>query len=431
MTERMGHDPVREIEHWVGIARAVARDTLAPLAAQVDQTADFAPAAVAALRDSGLVGLPVPTAFGGPGIDLSGACRVLEAIGGGCMSTALLLTMHWISLFYLGRWAPPAPEGSESLALGLMQERVFANVIRHGALVANCYGEPGSGTNIPLPFTRATPRDNGWILEGRKLATLARHAEYLQLHAAIHDGGTCTGQIIQFIIPRSLTGVRIESLGRTVGVRAAAADRVILDKCYVAGEYRFGPINEFLLANDRFPYATLLISAPYLGLAQAALDYSALHLRQRRIQGLDRTAADIPHVQYQVGQLVTQVAAARALLEQATSSAPPFPSPERRVLNEAAKAFIGDMVLKVTSSLLQLGGMRMLLDAFPMERYLRDALAAGIHPPMTPEAVETVGRLFLGVSAPTLVSDALARLGDANRPLPVDKLPIEQERDRG
>lgn len=382
-------------EELLARAAQVSELALRPNARHVDATGEFPESSVAAVRDHGLVPLTVPRDYGGHDATLLTTCRVIEELGRGCTSTALVLVMHWISLLYLGRWCLDPGDEDERARLEALRRLVFGNVVRDGVLVASCYGEPGSGADIFLPFTRAEPMAAGWRLSGRKLGTLAHKAGYLALHAVVGSGPD-KGTVVQFIVPSNMPGIAIEPTRGLTGVRGAAPCRVEFRDCLVADSSRFGPIGCFGPTNAAFPYATLLLSAPYIGLASSAVAAAAEHLRQRTVQGAAAPLASYPDLQHAMAQLVTEVEAARSLLYRAASEAVPHPGAEVRILNEAAKIKAAETVTRVSVAALQLCGARALANSMPLERFVRDSLAAALHPPTSEQAMRLVGQFALG-----------------------------------
>lgn len=72
-------------------------------AADVDSSSDFPAAAIAAAKNLGLLGAPIPAAQGGLGLDIADLCRVVGKIGESCSSTAMILAMHYSQLLCLLR----------------------------------------------------------------------------------------------------------------------------------------------------------------------------------------------------------------------------------------------------------------------------------------------------------------------------------------
>lgn len=378
----------------VSRAREVGRTVLRANAAAVDAEDVFPAESIVAVRDAGLLPLTVPKRYGGHAATLPVACRVAEELAAGCTATSLILVMHWISLQYLGDWCREPTDPDEAELLEKLRQRVFADTVDNGALVASCYGEPGSGSNIFLPFTQAEPTVDGWILTGRKFGTLADAAAHLALHAVVASGPHAQS-VIQFIVPADTPGIRITRMSGLVGVRGASPCAVEFEGCVVDQRYRFLPLDWFGPTNDAYPYATVLLACPYLGVARAAIEAASSYARTRITQGSDAPLAAQPDVRSAIAALVVDLEAARSLLYRAAAEAIPHPSADVRVLNEAAKIAVTSMATRVCTAALQMSGARNLIRPSPLERFVRDSLPGAIHPPTTAQSLATIGNLVL------------------------------------
>src|SRR5207249_5983649 len=72
------------------LVRALARERVAPLAAQVDETETYPTDQLTSLGEQGLMGLYIPEAYGGAGLGALAFCLAVEEIAWACASTAVL-----------------------------------------------------------------------------------------------------------------------------------------------------------------------------------------------------------------------------------------------------------------------------------------------------------------------------------------------------
>lgn len=381
--------PTERSAALLAAAEALARDVLPLHAAATDHEERTPVAGLRAVQAVGLADAAIPDAAGSA-LTLLDLCRIAERLGAGCPSTALCLIMHWTSCLYLGDWVPPLAREADGAGIRRLRDKVFAAVRARDAWISNCYGEPGSGAAIHRPFTQATPVQDAWIIDGVKFGTMADHADLLQFHARVADAGEgIRPDIVQFVTPASAPGIKIERISGMVGVRGAAPFRVTFSRHRIPDEDRFGAVGLFDAAAVAYPYAALLLSAPYLGLAQASLDGALRHLSARVAQGAQTPLLAFPHLRHGLADLAVELEAARALLYRA-AEALPYPPPAHRRLVEAAKVAVARMVVHVTSEAMRLCGARMLMRHFPLERMMRDSHAAALHPPSIPESLETI-----------------------------------------
>lgn len=336
------------------------------------------------LRQQGLLKTP----FSGTSDALSMAEMVsaLEVLGRGCVSSALALAMHWVSILYMTRFVPPL-DGEEDAHL----KRLLSMILATRAdlpYVANCYGEPGSGAHIAGAETRARRDGAGWRISGCKFGSFADAADLLQIHCRV-DEDPHAGTLLQFVCRRDTTGISIEILPPTVGVRAAGPLLVRFEDVYVNDAWRFGPPDLFHAAGAAFPLASLLLVAPYVGLAEAAVEAAVSHARDRKV-GADstpllRTAA---FRNVLAGTLV-RLESARALMKHAAAD-DLVVTPKRRFLINAARVAVAKVVPRVCADMMHACGVRGLMEHTPFGRFLRDAQAVWAHSPSIPEAHECI-----------------------------------------
>src|SRR2546421_10739820 len=77
------------------LARALARERIAPLAAQVDETESYPAEQLRLLGAQGLMGLYVPEAYGGAGLGALAFCLAVEEIAWACASTAAIYLVQY------------------------------------------------------------------------------------------------------------------------------------------------------------------------------------------------------------------------------------------------------------------------------------------------------------------------------------------------
>ncbi|MCF2437106.1 acyl-CoA dehydrogenase family protein [Streptomyces thinghirensis] len=158
-------------------ARAVARRCLAPRTGEHDRTGAFPAENIADLHDAELLGLLVPTQYGGTGADLISWGLAVAELAEACGSTALIFAMHSGAARLLAADAATNP----------VAERVLKEIASEGKLLSWGFSEPGTGGNILNPQLRATPDGDSVHLAGTKaFCTAAGHADYYLINA--HSG---------------------------------------------------------------------------------------------------------------------------------------------------------------------------------------------------------------------------------------------------
>src|SRR3972149_11604892 len=90
----MNFDLNEEQKLWRDAVHDFVVKEVKPKAREVDETGEFNWAAAKKMGPLGLLGLNVPEAYGGPGVDAVSAALAIEQLGWGCGSTALAIAAH-------------------------------------------------------------------------------------------------------------------------------------------------------------------------------------------------------------------------------------------------------------------------------------------------------------------------------------------------
>ena len=204
------------------------REQFALTAAEHDRSAVFPFANFAALKEAGLLALTLPTEWGGDGLGLATACRVVEEIGMGEPSTALVLAMQ-----YIHHGAPGLHRGWRADT----HEMLVRDAVETGALVNVMRAEPELGTPVRggIPATTATRTADGWRLDGHKLyATGSPLLRWFLVFARTADE---IPEVGWFAVHRDTPGLRIEETWDHLGMRATGSHDLILEGAEIADEF--------------------------------------------------------------------------------------------------------------------------------------------------------------------------------------------------
>lgn len=245
-------------------ARAVARRCLATRAAEHDRDASFPTQSIADLHDAGLLGLLVPTEYGGTGADLTAWGLAVAELAEACGSTALIFAMHSGAARLLAADAPTNP----------VAERVLKEITTEGRLLSWAFSEPGTGGNILNPQLRATPDGDEVHLRGTKaFCTGAGHADYYLINA--HSGETeFRRSQTMALVPAAQDGLAVKETWDAMGMRANSANTLLLDCRIPATHCVGGP-------GGGMPRLTHALPALILGLASASSASPAPHKDSR------------------------------------------------------------------------------------------------------------------------------------------------------
>jgi alkylation response protein AidB-like acyl-CoA dehydrogenase len=366
---------------------ALARE-FAETAAEYDRTTAFPFANIQRLRETGLQALVTPREFGGRGLGLPRAERVVNAVSRGEASTGLVLAQQY--LFHGGLLRNP--DFSPAL-----REKIFRSAASEGAFVNSLRVEPDLGTPIRggLPATVARRTDEGWSLTGRKIYSTG--APVLAWNAIWARTDDPTPRVGVFVVPAGSPGFRIEETWRQLGMRASGSHDVVLEDVRIpfdhAAELK-SPAERAQPDATQMAWVCALFSTVYDGAARAARDWFVGFLRDRAPTNLGAPLATLPRMQEALGEIDSALYASRILLaslaDRVDRGEAPHPQESLYVKHNVTRN-----ALEAVSKALELTGNPGLAQANPLERHYRDVLCARVHSPQNDSIFLSGGRLAL------------------------------------
>ncbi|MDY0871480.1 acyl-CoA dehydrogenase family protein [Dongia rigui] len=337
--------------------RRVCAAVLAPAAAEIDETASFPRAQLAALAQLGVWGLNLPENWGGPGLSAAALAAGVEAIAGACASTASALTAHYLS--------------TDAILIGGdddLRRRFLPNAASGEKLGAFALTEPRAGSNPADMRCRAVREGDGYRLTGTKhFISNGGIADFIVVFAVTDPGAAHKG-ISAFVVEKGTPGIAASPPEKTMGLKGGHVFELNFD-CLVPATHRLGAEGSgFRTAMKVLDNGRVEVSAMCLGIAQAALDAAVAWARARQIGG--SPLADYQGIQWMIADMATQLQAARLLTEDAVMKR----SSGQRFSMEAsmAKLFASETAAKVADLALQIHGGYGFTRGLPLERHVRD-----------------------------------------------------------
>src|SRR5947208_5560425 len=342
------------------LARALARERIAPLAAQVDETEAYPAEQLRLLGAQGLMGLHIPETYGGAGLGALAFCLAVEEIAWACASTAVIYLVQYAGGF------PIVTVGSEA------QKRRYLPRLAAGEITAAfSLSEPGAGSDAGALATTAVRRGDRYLLNGTKLwVTNGSHAGVITLFATV-DGGKGSRGVTAFLVESTFPGFTLGKLERKLGIRGSPTVALHLSDCEVPVENRLGDEGEgFKIALHALDGSRPAVGAQAVGIAQAALDAAVGYAKER--QQFGQPIATFQGIQFMLADMAMQVHAARLMVHHAARQ---VDAGIRGNTYEAsmAKCWAGDAAMKVATDAVQIFGGYGYTREFPVERYMRDA----------------------------------------------------------
>uniref|UniRef100_A0A832IAA5 Acyl-CoA dehydrogenase n=1 Tax=Eiseniibacteriota bacterium TaxID=2212470 RepID=A0A832IAA5_UNCEI len=317
----------------------------------------------------GLLGLPVPAAYGGQGQDLLTTTIAMEALGHGCRDNGLVFSLN------AQMWAVQMPlvhYGSEE------QKRAWLPKLVAGeAIGAHAITEPGAGSDVFSLAARAEPVAGGYRLNGRKtFSTNAPIADVALAFAYLERGDGRPRALTAFLVPRGTPGVTFSEPIPKMGLRTSPMGDVVLEDCVVPESARLGPEGAGMrIFNSAMEWERACIFAGHLGAMQRLMEDCIAYAKQRRQFG--QPIAKFESVAGRIADMKVAIDAGRFLLYRVGWLA----GQGRNAVLEAAvaKLFVSETHVKAALDALQLHGGYGYTKEYPIEREVRDALSGTLY----------------------------------------------------
>ncbi len=347
------------------LARKIAKEKIAPIAAKYDESEQFAWEIVKVLVDSDLFGVYIPEAYGGLGGGIVDMCLVAEELSKACGGIALGFAGTGLGTF------PIILYGSEE------QKKKYLPQIAKGKVAAFCITEAEAGSDAGSIRTTAKKDGDHYILNGTKQwITNAGEAEVYTV-IAITDKSKGARGASAFIVEKGMKGVDFGQKEKKLGIRASATREVIFTDCRIPKENLIAKEGMgFIVAMKTFDNSRPGVAAQALGIAQGAFDHAVGYARKRVQFG--QPISSFQAIQHMLADMATQIEAARALVY---ATARMVDSGAKSVAKESAmaKMFASDVAMKVTVDAIQIFGGYGYMRDYPIEKYMRDAKITQIY----------------------------------------------------
>lgn len=380
----------------IEIAAALGRDKFAPRAAQIDRDAVFPFENYADLREAGLLKICVPQAYGGLGADFATYVMVAAEIGRHCGATALTWNMHVCSAMWAGFIADALDMTPEQRADHERCRAVhFRRVVEEGKVYAQPFSEGGAAAAGKAPWgTLATRVDGGYLVSGRKIfASLSGAADYYGVLCTLDKHGAGMRDSMYLAVPADAPGVLVSGPWDPMGMRGTVSRNLEFKDVFVADEARMMPEGLYFQAASRFPHMFATLSPTYMGLAQAAYDFTVMYLRGEMAGTPPVKRRMYPTKQAATAEMRIRLEQTRALFLQNARDATIDPDLDTRMRLYAAHYTIMENANDIARLAIRTCGGQSMLRSLALERIYRDSRCGSLMLPWTAElCVDRLGR---------------------------------------
>ena len=342
------------------LARTLAREKIAPVAAHHDETETYPAEAMRLLAQQGLMGIWVPEAYGGTGLGALAVALVAEEIAWACAATAT----NW-GATPLGGY-PIVLAGTEA-----QKRRYLPRLAAGEILAAYSLSESEAGSDAASLRATAVRRGDRYVLNGTKLwCSNGSNAGVITLFATLDPRRGPKG-ITAFLVEPGFPGFAVGKQERKMGIRASPTVALHLTDCEVPVENRLGEEGEgFKIAMRTLDFTRPMTGATAVGVAQAALDAATAYARERRQFG--QPIAAFQGIQFMLADMAMAVHAARLMVHHVATLVD-RQAPTSVLEASMAKCFAADAAMRVATDAVQVFGGVGYTREFPVERYMRDA----------------------------------------------------------
>ena len=386
----------RQQRELIDLAATLGRDKFAPRAAQHDRDATFPFDNYQDLREAGLLKICVPTALGGLGADFETYVMVAAEIGRHCGATALSWNMHVSSCLWSGSIADALDMTPEQRADHEANRRIHhGRIADQGLVYSQPFSEGGAAAAGKAPWgTLALPVDGGYVINGKKIfASLAGAADFYGLLCTPDKPGATQRDSLYLAVPADAPGVSVVGDWDPLGMRGTVSRTLLLKDVFVPHSARLMPEGLYWQALLRFPHMFATLSPTYMGIAQAAYDFTAAYLRAE-VPGMPPVKRRMyPTKQMAVAEMRIKLEQTRALFLQNARDACIDPDKDTRMRLYAAHYTIMENANALAALAIRTCGGQSMLKSLPLERLYRDSRCGSLMLPWTAElCVDRLGR---------------------------------------
>ncbi len=380
----------------IELAATLGRDKLAPRAARYDCEATFPFENYEDMRQAGLLKICVPKAYGGLGADFATYVMVAAELGRHCGATALSYNMHVSSTMWSGFIADTLDMTTEQRASHEANRRVhYRNIVEDGKVYSQPFSEGGAAAAGKAPWgTLAVKVDGGYVVTGKKIfASLAGAADFYGVLCTVDKPGATQRDSLYLAVPAEAEGVSVVGDWDPLGMRGTVSRTLLLKDVFVPDSARLMPEGLYFQAALRYPHMFATLSPTYMGIAQAAYDFTVQYLRAE-VPGMPPVKRRMyPTKQIAVADMRIKLEQTRALFLQNARDAQVDPDKDARMRLYAAHYSIMENANALAALAIRTCGGQSMLKSLPLERLYRDSRCGSLMLPWTAElCVDRLGR---------------------------------------
>jgi alkylation response protein AidB-like acyl-CoA dehydrogenase len=350
------------------LVRQLARERVAPRAAEIDASHEFPWDIAELFREQGLYGLLFDEEWGGTGTGTLLSLIAIEEVAKVCATSSLLLAVQEL--------------GALGLKLAGMQEqkeRYLPKLASGEWLAAYALTEAGSGSDSAAMRTSARRENGEYVLSGSKRFITNAGVATLYTVFAKTDPEAGHAGISAFVVESDTPGFEVARLEPKMGIAGSTTGELVFDGCRVPAENLLGEEGEgFRIAMRILDRSRPGVAAQGLGIAQGATDYALEYAKSRETMG--QPIAQHQLIAAKLADMETKCEAARGLLYRFGQMVDAgVLDQELTKASAMAKLYCTDVAMEVTTEAVQILGGYGYIKEYPVERMMRDAKITQIY----------------------------------------------------
>jgi butyryl-CoA dehydrogenase len=349
------------------MAREFAREQIAPKAAEWDEKAEYPADVVRQAAELGLMGVAIPEAWGGAGMDYVSYVLVIDEISRACAGTGVILSVN-NSLVC----DPVFKYGTEA------QKKDILTPLASGKKLG-CFGltEPGAGSDPAAMRTTVRQEGEELIVNGEKIfITNAPQADWAIIFATEDRELKHKGVSAVLVPMKNHPGVSAGPKEIKMGIRASHSSSIVMEDVRLPVSHRLGKRGEgFKIAMTTLDAGRIGIASQALGIASQALEECIAYSKERETFG--RPIHQHQAIAFMMADMATELDAARLLTLRAAwlkDRGKPFTQ-----ASAMAKLCAAETAMRLTTKAIQIHGGYGYLKEYPVERHFRDAKITEIY----------------------------------------------------
>jgi alkylation response protein AidB-like acyl-CoA dehydrogenase len=365
----VAYDPLTDEQREIrDLVRTLARERVAPRAAEIDKKAEFPWDMVELFREHDLLGLPFEEQYGGTGTGALMVLVAIEELSKVCATTGLIMAVQELGSL-----------GIKLAGTDEQKERFLPRLASGEWLAAYALTEPGSGSDSAAMRTEALLDGDAYVLNGGKRFITNAGVAGLYVVFAKTDPEAGHSGISAFAVEADTPGLEVGRIEPKMGIKGSTTGEIFFNDMRVPADNLLGEEGEgFKIAMRILDRSRPGIAAQGLGLAQGATDYALEYARTRETMG--KPIAQHQLIAGMLADMETKCEAARGLLYKIGLMIDEgAPDDELTKISAMTKLYCTDVAMEVTTDAVQVLGGYGYMQEYPVERMMRDAKITQIY----------------------------------------------------